>query len=586
MCGFYGTNQISKFSLGDAQELEADRLMALRGPDDCQVFQKNNIFLKHFRLITRGSSDKGKQPFIGRRYILLFNGNIINSSALAKKYFIDDSESDTEVLSNLLEKYGIKIISELNGFFAIVVFDTLYHEWTLARDRLGIKPLFFSAELDSLSFSSRADVLAKLLQKNIDKEKLLTTLKYGSVFINETIYKNIEQVPPGEIIRWKINQRITKETFWSVDDLLSKRKEKNNQDEINYLIKNSVELNLITKRDCGILFSGGVDSLAVTFAYQNIIQNNQRLYGFNITNFQSDEIMKLGKTLFVNNYLTNPPSEDINYENDVFDLPFDDTSTNLCLQIYKQATSKVAVCLTGDGADEIFGGYSCFKNSSRLNIDNKIFKNLKELILNEKFIDKTSIKNRRFIQLFLPLDKLLDSLISNCFKEWEIMPLLNLKGKEILNSRIKEFNLDDHYLVEDKIKKLFIKQKLPNQMFYKVDRSSMHYGIESRPPLVENEILDYALKRSLKENDFKSKEAIKNYNIMMSNNDKIIKRLMRGKKRGFGCPSSFLRNPLKKEINAVAEYLNDFLNHDNFINYKWTNKRQSQMIKSIYNLIS
>jgi hypothetical protein len=72
----------------------------------------------------------------------------------------------------------------------------------------------------------------------------------------------------------------------------------------------------------------------------------------------------------------------------------------------------------------------------------------------------------------------------------------------------------------------------------------------------------------------------------MSNNDKIIKRLMRGKKRGFGCPSSFLRNPLKKEINAVAEYLNDFLNHDNFINYKWTNKRQSQMIKSIYNLIS
>ena len=122
-------------------------------------------------------------------------------------------------------------------------------------------------------------------------------------------------------------------------------------------------------------------------------------------------------------------------------------------------------------------------------------------------------------------------------------PTIKQKGKEILRSRIKEFNLDDHYLVEDKIKKLFIKQKLPNQMFYKVDRSSMHYGIESRPPLVENDILDYALKRSLKENDFKSKKAIKNYNIMMSNNNKIIKRLMRGKKRGFGCPSSFLRNP-------------------------------------------
>ena len=585
MCGFYGTNQISRFSLGDAQEIEADRLMALRGPDDCQVFQKKNIFLKHFRLITRGSSDKGKQPFIGQRYILLFNGNIINSSALAKKYFIDDSESDTEVLSNLIEKHGIKIIAELNGFFAIVIFDTLYNEWTLTRDRLGIKPLFFSAELDSLSFASRADVLAKLLQKNINKEKLLTTLKYGSVFINETIYNNVEQVPPGEILRWKSNQSIKKEKYWCIDDLLSMKKEKNNQEEIDYLIKNSVELNLITTRNCGILFSGGVDSLAITLAYKNIMNNNQSLFGFNITNFQSDEIMRLGNELFLNNYFSNSPSEDKNYGNKVFDLPFDDTSSNLCLQIYKQATTKVAVCLTGDGADEIFGGYSCFRNLSRLNIDNKILKTLKEFVLNEKFIDKTSINNRRFIQLFLPLDKLLDSLISNCFKEWEIIPLLNLKGKEIIRSRIKEFNLDDHCFVEDKIKKLFLKQKLPNQMFYKVDRSSMYYGIESRPPLVENNILDYALKRSLKENDFKSKEAIKSYNIMMSNNNEIIKRLMRGKKTGFGCPSSFLRNPLKKEINAVAEYLSEFLDYDNFINHQWTNKRQSQMIKSIYNLI-
>ena len=238
--------------------------------------------------------------------------------------------------------------------------------------------------------------------------------------------------------------------------------------------------------------------MAVTLSCKNLIKNNQRLYGFNITNFESDEIMKLGNELFLNNYFTNPPLQDINYDNDVFDLPFDDTSSNLCLQIYENASKKVAVCLTGDGADEIFGGYSCFRNSSKLNLDNKILKNLKEFLLNEKIIDKTSIKNRRLVQLFLPLDKLLDSLISNCFKEWELIPLLNQKGRAIIKSRIKEFNLTDHHFVEDKIKKLFIKQKLPNQMFYKVDRSSMYFGIESRPPLVENDILNYALKRSLK----------------------------------------------------------------------------------------
>ena len=585
MCGFYGTNQITSFSKDNNLKVEVDRLMALRGPDDCQIFQRNNIFLKHFRLITRGSGEIGKQPIIGERYILLFNGNIINSSILARKYFINDSESDTEVLANLIEKFGPKIIAELNGFFSIVIFDTLYNEWILARDRLGIKPLFFSNELDSLSFASRADVLAKLLEKKVNKEKLLSTLKYGSVFMNETIYDNIEQVVPGEIMRWGGNQFLEKDYFWSVDDLLSKKKEKNNQDEINYLIKNSVKSNLITKRDCGILFSGGADSLAITLSYKKIIENNQRLYGFNITNFESDAIMKLGNELFLNNYFTNPPLKDINYGNDVFDLPFDDTSSNLCLQIYNEASKKVAVCLTGDGADEIFGGYSCFRNSSKLNLDNQILKKLKELILNEKIIDKTSINNRRFVQLFLPLDKLLDSLISNCFKEWEIIPLLNSRGKEIIKSRIKEFNLCDHHFVEDKIKKIFIKQKLPNQMFYKVDRSSMHFGIESRPPLVENNILDYALKRSLKENNFKSKKAIKNHNIMMSKNNRIVKKLMNQKKKGFGCPSSFLKDPSKNEIDAVVEYLGEFLNKDNFIRYQWNNKRQSQMIKSIYKFI-
>ena len=586
MCGFYGTNQINEFCDNNANKLEADRLMTLRGPDDCQVFQRNNIFLKHFRLITRGSGERGKQPMIGERYILLFNGNIINSSGLARKYFIADSESDTEVLSSLIERFGTKIISELNGFFAIVVFDTFYNEWTLARDRLGIKPLFFSNKKDSLSFASRADVLAKLLQKNINKEKLLSTLKYGSVFMNETIYEKIEQVGPGEIIRWKSNKFLRKETYWKVDDLLSKEKEKNNQDELNYLIKKSVELSLITKRDCGILFSGGVDSLAVTLSYKNIIRNNQNLYGFNITNFESDATRRLGNELFLNNYFTNPPLPDINYGDNIFDLPFDDTSSNLCLQIYKRASSKVAVCLTGDGADEIFGGYSCFKNSSKLNFENKILENLKEFILNQKIIDKTSINNRRLVQLFLPLDKLLDSLISNCFKEWEIIPLLNSKGREIIHSRIKEFNLNDHQFVEDKIKKIFLKQKLPNQMFYKVDRSSMYFGIESRPPLVENDILEYALKRSIKENAFKSKKALKSHNIMISNNNKIIKKLMNQKKKGFGCPSNFLKIPSKKEIYTVAEYLGEFLNKDNFISHKWNNKRQSQMIKSIYKFIS
>ena len=131
-----------------------------------------------------------------------------------------------------------------------------------------------------------------------------------------------------------------------------------------------------------------------------------------------------------------------------------------------------------------------------------------------------------------------------------------------------------------------IKQKLPNQMFYKVDRSSMYFGIESRPPLVENNILDYALKRSLKENDFKSKKAIKKHNIMISNNHEIVKKLMNQKKKGFGCPSIFLRDPSKEEIHKVAEYLSEFLNKDNFIRHKWNNKRQSQMIKSIYKFIS
>ena len=125
-----------------------------------------------------------------------------------------------------------------------------------------------------------------------------------------------------------------------------------------------------------------------------------------------------------------------------------------------------------------------------------------------------------------------------------------------------------------------------NQMFYKVDISLMYYGIESRQTLVENDILNYRLRKSFKGNNLQFKKAIKNHNMVISKNNNIIKKLMRQKKKFFVCTSSFLNNPSKKEINDLAKYLGEFLNQENFIPDQCNKKRQSQIIKRIYKFIS
>ncbi len=114
----------------------------------------------------------------------------------------------------------------------------------------------------------------------------------------------------------------------------------------------------------------------------------------------------------------------------------------------------------------------------------------------------------------------------------------------------------------------------------------MYYGIESRPPLVENNILDYALSKSLNENDFKSKKPLKRYNLVNSKKYIAVKKIMKQKKTGFGCPSHLLELPNNVELHKVAEYLKEYINYDEFVNYNWNNKRQSQMVKTISSLIT
>ena len=120
---------------------------------------------------------------------------------------------------------------------------------------------------------------------------------------------------------------------------------------------------------------------------------------------------------------------------------------------------------------------------------------------------------------------------------------------------------------------------LTNQMFYKVSRSRIYILIASRPTLVKNNFLDYALKSILKENDLKSKKAVKNLNMKISNNNKIIKKSIKKKKKSFAFPSDFLNTPSKKEIHYLAKYLVGLLNQDNLFTFHWNNKRQSPMIQ-------
>ena len=283
MCGFNGL--IGQYDKNDLELVkEKSKLIEHRGPDEHTFLKKSNIYIDFYRL-SIVDLPSGSQPKTDKdgNYTLFFNGEIYNFKNL-KKELIDlgvnfETNSDTEVLLQIFNKFGITGLNKLNGMFSICLIDNINDFTYLIRDQFGIKPLYYIFENNYIKFSSESKTLVSAFH-NISESSLGQYLSYQFYLNNETIYNNIYSVDPGCYL--KINNKTRKNSLERYFDLqfLNTSSQNTNLIDLENEIINSVELQTFADVNVGSHLSGGIDSSLITAIARNYKSDLKTFHGY------------------------------------------------------------------------------------------------------------------------------------------------------------------------------------------------------------------------------------------------------------------------------------------------------------------
>ena len=489
-------------------------LIKHRGPDKAEVLSSSNLFCKFFRLKILDLSNQSMQPMksLNNRYMLLFNGEIYNFKELNKRYLVDkklNQNSDTSTLFNLLIKYKSKALNLIDGMFSFVFFDFEKKNLIFARDRFGIKPLYFHFSDNCFIFCSEIKPILSLLgSKNLNENTMLDFFLKGSMDHNDqTFFKEVSSLKPAHFGTLNfIKKKIQIKKYW---ELLSNNYEKKGEKEVlknlDILFDKSIEKHLLSDREIGLFLSGGTDSTALAHKISKKIKNNFSTYTYGFKNDKEFSEIK-SANLTVNKLSIKNYSHEVNSQyikNNFYNLtnklesPFTSIRLFGIDALYKYLEKKpTTVILEGDGGDELFGGYDY--NFLPHLIDkhkNKDFpKIISDLFKFSKIKKKTdNVQKEYFINLCLTKSFQFGSTSDGT-------PFINIDmfNKDYLNSVIDENfylklykeipNLKNNLKKSQFIDIYFL--KLQRALKYK-DRISMSYGIESRIPFLDHHFAKY-----------------------------------------------------------------------------------------------
>ena len=366
IAGFIGNDQ--QYATGCVKAMVS--ALARRGPDAEGIEVWSNAVLGHRRLSIFDLSDAGRQPMLSedRSTGLVFNGAIYNFPALRKELETlgcrFHSQTDTEVLLHGYREWGIaKLISRIRGMFAIAIWDDRLRKLYLFRDRLGVKPLYFSRNEKGLAFASTARALKTAgVAGDIDPTAVLEFLEYGYVTDQRSIYQGVSKVAAGELIEFSQGQ-ISRKLYWTPPAAQQSGPSfEEAVEETERLLLKAVEVRMFADVPVGALLSGGVDSSLICWAIAKL--------GGNLTAYtvgtpgdpmdESEDAAATARSLGIQHRTLNLSGEDIPGLQDMttaYGEPFACASALGMLQISRVVKPEATVLLTGDGGDDVFLGY-------------------------------------------------------------------------------------------------------------------------------------------------------------------------------------------------------------------------------------
>lgn len=498
MCGILGALNFD----GDF-ESSLD-LIKHRGPDAGSVFQHKNIFLGHRRLKVIDLSDSANQPMTSNdgRYTIIFNGEIYNFESirndLVKLNFNFKTKSDTEVILYAYIAWKEKCLNKFNGMFSFAIYDNKKENIFIARDRIGIKPLYYFKKDSQFIFCSEINPIVNLVNKNnlsIDYSSIVDYFTYLFVPEDKTLYKEIKKLLPGHYLNFN-NNRIKIEKYWDINPGFGEESNVDNVvEKLEELIEDSVKMRLVSDVPVGSFLSGGIDSSLITYYAEKNHSNIKTFYADFDGSTEND--LFISDLLKTNHYREKPNFDALNN----LDLMahygdlFYDTSSVPYYHIAKIARKNVTVCLSGDGGDELFYGYNWYNSFSK-SINFKFISNLYKVIdpqyqiFSKNYLKGFKLKNllihddiERYVYLrggyiFPYLKKILsDDILKNIDQDYDPYWLYR-----------KHWNAND---TKSSLQYIDFKNFLVHDVLFKCDIMSMLHALEVRVPFLDHRIVEY-----------------------------------------------------------------------------------------------
>lgn len=613
MCGIVGFKTNQDFGIFREDLPEAVASLTYRGPDDSGLFfdESSGVGLGHRRLSVIDLTTAGRQPMSNEDedVHIVYNGEVYNFQAVRKileraghKF---RSASDSEVVLKAYLQWGVDCLHKFVGMFALAVWDGRNQCLFLARDRLGIKPLYYYYRGNTFLFASelKAIMAFKQFDRQIDTNALPLFLHYQYIPAPRTIFQDTYKLSPGHYLVYE-DKKVTSHPFWGRTQIrennrTSRLSEEEQVIELDHLLTQAVSDRLVSDVPLGALLSGGIDSSVVVALMQKVSDSPVRTFSIGFREPEYDEApwaARVAKHLGTDHtelYVT--PREALSIIPrlpEIYDEPFADSSAVPTFLVCRLARSGVTVALTGDGGDEQFSGYARYWNTQTMAAWLQLFPGYVKKVLaaviggtRGDWIEKCYLPCRdllpqrfrvaNFPDRWQKLSRLMvQTRIQDLYRmaiclwpEDELRPLL---GRELPQSQYEDlFKETEGWPLLSRLMQVDQKTYLPDAVLHKVDRASMAVSLEVRVPLLDHRVVEYT---SMIPDSLKYRRGVAKYLLKKILNRYVPRCLFERSKMGFGIPiSRWFRDELKE---LLLTYLSaERLKGEGFFDHRLVEKK-------------
>jgi len=578
VCGFIGILSLSRNDKINRRSIkEYNRIMNHRGPDDEGYYYDEYLSLG-FKRLSIIDIENGHQPLnsLDQRYWIVFNGEIYNHKQLKKELeklgYQFETDSDTEVLLYGFIEWKEEVLHKLRGMFSFLIWDTITQTLFGARDPFGIKPLYFYETENAIVYSSESKVIDRVVEDlkghslKIDEIALQHYLSFQYVPEPSTIYCEIKKIEPGTYFRKKLYQEIMIKPYWKPSFAPAVHSKEVLIKEIRDVLIDSVAMHMRSDVPVGAFLSGGIDSTA-TVAIARQINPNLKTFsvGFENKGFSEIDVAKESALALdvenIHRFIT--PKEYIEELPKIIwhlDDPLADPAAIPLYFVAKEARKHVTVVLSGEGADELFGGYNIYKEPNSLKMFEYIPDKLKRRLKHLSSIMPIGMRGKSLIERgCTPLE---ERYIGNAkiFEENEKKKIYLKHDSSVKYSSILEpyYHLVKLEPLVNQMQFIDMHTWLRGDILVKADKMTMANSIELRVPFLDTEVFKVASKIPV---SLKISNGTTKYLFREAMRGIVPNHVIDRKKLGFPVPTSqWLKNELYDwAINLIHESQTEYL---------------------------